>query len=82
MIAVAQFFMEDRDWSPLEGVGPVRMDACQPCPYFRGASLLPRKKRWTVICNWPNNGGDIDPNPASVKPPTEVPNVFRSAFGE
>lgn len=74
---MAEFRVEGKDWSPRDGVGTVTMDACQPCPYFRGASLGPGKVRWTVICNWPNNGGAIDPRPASR---AAVPDVFRSAF--
>ena len=76
---MADLRIEGEDWSPREGVGVVSMDSCQPCPYFRGASLGPWKQHWTVICNWPNNGGVIDPRPAS-RP--DVPEVFRSAFDE
>ena len=76
---MSEFRLAGSDWSPREGVGRVRMDACQPCPFFRGASFGPTAKDWTVICNWPNNGGVIDPLPRSVEP---VPDVFRLAFAE
>lgn len=65
---MAELRQAGQDWSPREGVGIVNMDACQSCPYFRGASLGPGRKDWNVICNWPNNGGVIDPMPASTKP--------------
>ena len=60
---------------PLDGMSP-SMDKCQPCVYFRGASLAGQGvKEWSIVCNWPRNGSHIAPNE-----PIPIPNAFIEAF--
>lgn len=58
---------------PLDEVA-LRMAVCQPCRYFRGASLVSPNKGWTVICNWPRDGSFSDER--------RIPSVFTDAFNE
>ncbi|NJD29298.1 MAG: hypothetical protein FIA92_13510 [Chloroflexi bacterium] len=51
---------ERTDSCPLDGMR-VRMEVCQPCRFFRGASLVSPNVTWRVLCNWPRDGSYTDP---------------------
>lgn len=44
---------------PIDEVA-LRMAVCQPCRFFRGASLVSPNRGWTVLCNWPIDGTFVD----------------------
>ncbi len=50
----------------------LNMDKCQPCRFFRGASLVGAGRAWTIICNWPRNGSEIER--------VAIPDVIRDSF--
>jgi hypothetical protein len=54
---------------PLIAQARAHMTLCQPCVYFRGASLV-GPEGWRVVCNWPRNGSEL----ASNAPKEEKPN--------
>ena len=53
------------------------MDLCQPCRFFRGASLVKpgRPAIWRVCCNWPRDGSYVAPD---YRP--SVPAIYTDAF--
>lgn len=56
--------------------GEAHMDRCQPCLFFRGASLSDSRAGWRISCNWPRSGSYIAPDP------TPLPEYVRAAFTE
>ncbi len=65
-----------KEYCPLDET-QVRMNVCDTCRYFRGASSANHEPRgWQINCNWPRDGAYVAPSEAQAAGSAEIPDVF------